>query len=444
MRMPIAFAPRSQTPQMDDGAASKISFRVALLASAVWLAHIAALRADDWPQWRGPNRDGVSFESGWIAQWPDSGPKILWKIDVGKGCASLAVADGLVYTMGNITEAGVQKDVVWCLNADTGAAVWKFAYAEALDPGGFPGGPCVTPCIHRGHVYTVGRKGRASCLDARTGAVLWETEPDDRFDKPYQDDFHYGGLGSSPFVDGDLLITGTRALNKDSGQLVWQLKPEDNCRWASPVLYRRNEKKYVLFFNRFGLASVDIRDGTRVWSFPLKSHSMAAAADPVVYGEQILFATTPIRRRKDPASALLRIDDSGPQIVWQNTGLMSGFQERVVWQDHVYGCDGETPADPGLKCVDLKTGEVMWSHKDFDWGQLIVSDGKLIVLRSGLLSIVEASAKQFHILAQARVVDADQDAANVSPAFSGGRIYCRASNGELACVDVTARALNSR
>lgn len=117
---------------------------------------------------------------------------------------------------------------------------------------------------------------------------------------------------------------------------------------------------------------------------------------------------------------------------------MSGFQERVIWQDHVYGCDGETPTNRGLKCVDLKTGEINWSEKDFDWGQLIVSDGKLIILRRGDLSIVEASPRQFHLLARANVMDVDQDVAAVSPALSGGRIYCRASDGELVCLEVAA------
>lgn len=194
---------------------SNIFIGATLPALAVWLVHIEALRADDWPQWRGPNRDGVSSETRWAAQWPDSGPKVLWKADVGKGCSSLAVANGLVYTMGNITEGETERDVVWCLNADTGAVVWKVAYPQPLDPGGFPGGPCVTPCVHGKRVYTVRRTGRASCFDARTGEIIWKTEPNDQFDKPYQDDFHYGGLGSSPIVDGDLLVTGTRALNKD-------------------------------------------------------------------------------------------------------------------------------------------------------------------------------------------------------------------------------------
>jgi outer membrane protein assembly factor BamB len=256
-----------------------------------------------------------------------------------------------------------------------------------------------------------------------------------------------GGMTSSPFVHGELLITGNRALKKDSGALVWDLNPAEACQWASPALYSWDGRESVLCFNTRGLTCVNLADGSKEWNYPLTSDSCSAGADPVLYGDQILLSTRPLRRG-DPATMLLQITEAGPKVAWSRADVVSNFQERVVWKDHVFGCDAHrhTKGDATLKCVSLKTGEVTWSEPNYDWGQLIASDGKLLVIRHGELSIIDANPQKFRLLSRASVVrnvERWAGAANavgttaVAPVLANRRIYCRGATGDLVCLDVT-------
>jgi len=125
--------------------------------------------AVDWPRWRGPDLNGVSPEKGWQTQWPSGGPKQLWKASVGTGFSSFSVSDGRVYTMGNTTNT----DWVFCLEAKTGKVVWGHSYPCPLAANNFEGGPCATPTVADGRVYTFSRKGDLFCLDAAKGTVIW-------------------------------------------------------------------------------------------------------------------------------------------------------------------------------------------------------------------------------------------------------------------------------
>ena len=140
---------------------------------AVFLAAILAAgcgaRASDWPQWRGPNRDGISAEADWSSQWPADGPKPLWRATVGIGCSSVSVVGDRVFTMGNQCVA----DTVWCCDAKTGLPVWKHTYANPLDARNYEGGPGATPTVDGNFVFTLSRTGQLFCLDARTGKPVW-------------------------------------------------------------------------------------------------------------------------------------------------------------------------------------------------------------------------------------------------------------------------------
>lgn len=403
-------------------------------------------QAGDWPQWRGPHRDGVSDETRWVATWPAAGPRILWKAEVGKGCASVAVAHGRLYTMGNIEDGEVSKDVVWCLDAATGAVLWQFSYPQALEPSGYEGGPCVTPCVDGDFVYSLSKRGRAWCFEAATGKVRWDTNPGEVWTAADGGGFN-GGQTSSPLVEGDLLITGARALRKETGALVWELKPEQAASWASPVPYRRGGRATGLFFNTRGLTSVSLGDGSVDWSYPLASDACSAGADPLLYAGGILLCTRPLRRG-DPSTVFLQPAAGAPAVAWSRNDVVSNFQERVVWQDHAYGCDAHrhTKGDATLKCLDLKTGEVAWSEPEYDWGQLIASDGKLLIIRHGDLSIVAATPAAYRLLARTsllRNVQRWPGAENavgttaVAPVLAHGRLYCRGGTGDLVCLDLS-------
>ncbi|MDQ3813610.1 MAG: PQQ-like beta-propeller repeat protein, partial [Armatimonadota bacterium] len=207
--------------------------------------------AVDWPQYRGPNRDGISPEKGSVGDWPDDGPRVLWKTSIGTGFSSIAVSNGRAYTMGNSDD----QDTVYCLDAETGRVLWKHTYPSALAPQSYEGGPNATPTVDGNAVYTFSKHGQLFCLDANSGKVLWS--------KNAQQDFGASppgwGYSCSPLVLGKLVIVefGARgaalvAFNKANGQVAWK-SGNDGVGYSSPVAFTWNDLTCIASFNASGL-----------------------------------------------------------------------------------------------------------------------------------------------------------------------------------------------
>src|SRR5512137_1748508 len=171
----------------------------------------------DWYRWRGPDLNGISTETGWQAEWPAEGPKQLWKASVGTGFASFSVSRGRVYTMGNTNNT----DSTFCLDARTGKVVWHHSYPCPLDPNSFEGGPCATPTVADGRVYTFSRKGDLFCLDAAKGTVIWTKQLNQELGL----EIPRWGCASSALVEGNLVVQNMGsagvALDRKSGKVVW-------------------------------------------------------------------------------------------------------------------------------------------------------------------------------------------------------------------------------
>ena len=182
--------------------------------------------AEDWPNWRGPDHNGISREAGWDANKLKNGPTFLWRKQIGTGFASVAVSDGRVYAMGNTGKQGDksdqdQTDIVWCFNARTGEEVWRHTYPCLLVPKNYEGGPNATPTVEAGRVYTVSKHGHVFCLNAETGAVVWQKH----LTNDYGVEPPKWGFAGSPMIVDDLIVlnAGTYglALRKQDGTLAW-------------------------------------------------------------------------------------------------------------------------------------------------------------------------------------------------------------------------------
>ena len=208
-----ALTPREATVPL---AVMKSSSSLVLLAVSACFFLQSFANAVDWPQWRGINRDGISSEKISPANWGKEGPKQLWKKEVGTGVSSVAVTGGRLYTMGN----NGSMDVVYCLDAATGAEIWKHTYPQSLGDRSFEGGPAGTPTVDGDKVYTLSHEGDLFCLAASTGKVVWKKNlPRDL--NGFRQKFGYAG---SPLVDGNLVIVdsggqgaSTVALDKATG-----------------------------------------------------------------------------------------------------------------------------------------------------------------------------------------------------------------------------------
>ena len=162
--------------------------------------------AEDWPQWRGPGRDGISNEKEWLASWPSTGPKKLWESNIGIGYSSVSVGKGHLYTMGNVAEV----DHVYCFDAETGKTVWKHEYpCSSKDPNGYPGTRC-TPTLDGDRVYTVSRQGNFFCLDTSSGAVKWSKD----FKTDFEAKVPQWGFSGSPLLEKDWVLAEKDLVNE--------------------------------------------------------------------------------------------------------------------------------------------------------------------------------------------------------------------------------------
>jgi outer membrane protein assembly factor BamB len=396
-----------------------------LVLLALFLCASPTLQASDWPQWRGPKRDGISTESGWLAQWPKEGPKQVWKTNVGTGCASVVVAGGRVYAIGNKSDT----DTVSCLDTATGKEVWHFSYPAPLDPNMYEGGPNTTPTVDGSFVYTVGRKGQLFCLSAEKGEVVWS--------KDYQRDFGaqapQWGYSGTPLIVGNLLIADVGgngasavAFEKTTGKEMWK-QGSDKAGYSSPVVFELGGKQCVAIFNASGLVVREVATGKEVLRHQWKTSYDVNAATPIIQGDRILIASG-----YSKGGALLQMAGGDAKVLWQSKSMRSKFSSPILWKGHLYGFDEST-----LACLDFATGDVKWTQSGLGMGTVLIADGKLIVLsESGELVTADAVPTAFTPISRAKVI---RGRCWVVPVLANGRIYAKNNEGELVCLDVSGK-----
>jgi len=382
----------------------------------------------DWPNYRGPNHDGISSETDWQSQWGDSGPAVLWKGSVGIGFSTFAIANGRAYTMGN-TGGNNSTDIVFCLDAETGKEIWKHSYPCPLEPKSYEGGTLSTPTVDSGRVYTLSKMGDLFCLDAATGKVLWQKQLNKEmgFELPT---WHFA---SSPLIVGDMLIlnmgSAGLALNKKTAYVIWQ-NGKGKCGYATPVPFQMNGQPFLAIMSEVALFVLKEDDGRRMWQFPWKTMYEINAADPVVIGNRML-----ITSGYKHGCALLEVSTTGAKRLWENRAMSMQINCPVVRDGYFYGFDENV-----FKCIKLDDGKEQWQDRSLGKGSLTMSaDGRLIIMSDkGELVIAQADPQKFNVLARAQVLPTSK--CWTSPVLSNGRIYARNANGDIACVDARKRS----
>lgn len=329
-----------------------VGLRFRQLALAVCLAGWATVWAADWPQWRGPARDGTSPETGWSHAWPGGEPRLAWKGEVGKGLSSVAVSGGAAYTLGN--QGGT--NVVWCLDASDGRVRWTYRYPEALMDWQFEGGPCSTPLVEEGRVYAVGRSSVVHCLDAATGKLVWQANLRTLTGlKPGN-----WGLNSSPLRVGARLIlnfgTAGIALDPADGRQLWLTGPDENT-YTSPIPGQWAGRDVLFVAASERLAVVDTADGQIRWSRPF--HVSFKAGDPVRTPGGVFFPSV------ESGGVFVRLPKGGePEVAWTQAGLGAITGTPVLVGRHLYGVLGSNNGKGALTCLEPETGKVSWSRSE--------------------------------------------------------------------------------
>ena len=391
---------------------------IALLTAAFLVVGASVAQAADWPNWRGPDHNGVSRETDWYEKWPSRGPKRLWKASVGTGFAAVSVANGRVFTMGNRSA----RDQIIALDEATGDELWKHTYSEPLTPNLYDGGPNATPTVDGDYVYTLSKTGKAYCFEAATGDVVWTKD----LKRLYNAQVPSWGFASSPLIQGERVVynVGTRgvALKKDTGRLAWKTG-SGTAGYATAVPYDHNGKDAVVMFAGDSAYGVDLANGKQLWKKSFRTSASVNAADPVLYDDKI-FLTSNSRDGE-----LIELRGTSTRSKWKNRSMRIHFNAGVVVGDYLYGADGRIERGKTVRCINMKTGETEWTKSSMPCSSITAADDKLIILtRDGNLYIAEASPSQFKQLAKSRVITGT---CWTAPVLANRSLYVRNSSGTL-------------
>lgn len=390
--------------------------------------------AGDWPQFLGPNRDGVSEEKGLIKEWGESGPPKLWQRDVGEGFSGVAVAGERAILFHRLRNDAI----IECLNVRDGRTLWKTSYETDYSDGFNKGdGPRATPTIAGNRVVVLGAEGMLVCLDLEKGTKLWQ--------RNLQMDYGAGpgffGIGTSPVVDQERVLVnvggkraGIVAFALEDGKELWKAT-DDAASYASPVVRTIAGRRLAVFFTRNGVALLDPADGkvnyTKRWR--ARYEASVNAATPLVIGDLAFFSTT-----YETGALLLKLGKGEPEEVWSNDESMSNHYNTAIHHDgFLYGFHGRQEATPSFRCIELKTGKVRWEEKKFGCGSLVLADGKLFLLTErGELILALPDPDRYVELARAPVFAARPCRAQI--ALSNGRLFAR-DERHLVCFDVKGK-----
>ncbi|MCX6900762.1 MAG: PQQ-like beta-propeller repeat protein [Verrucomicrobia bacterium] len=399
-----------------------------------WAVCGNATWADDWPCFMGPTHDGVSAETNLVTSWTESGPPLVWKMDVGASYSAPSVVKNALFLFHRLRN----EEVLECLDTATGARRWKAAYpTDYVDRYGYNGGPRCTPLVAGDQVFTFGAAGKFCCFNAKTGAVVWQRNLNEDLAVPQ----NFFGVGSSPLLEGKLLIVNTGgpngagvvALDRDTGKAVWRATDE-GASYASPMCATIGSQRFAFVFGRGGLVALDPADGKLFWRFPFRSklHESVNAASPVIAGDRVFVSAS-----YHTGGALLRVRKDGYDTVWRDEVMSNHWATSILRDGYLYGFNGRHEEGTTLRCVELATGKLMWEQAKLTRCSMIRADGRFIILTEwGRLMLARLTPQGCEIISTAQVLD-PQRHSYIAPVLAGGFLYVR-NEIQLRCFDIRA------
>lgn len=339
---------------------------------------------DDWPQWRGVNRDGKSAETGLLRSWPEGGPRLAWRTSgAGEGYSSFAVAGGKLYTLG----ARGGTEYVMAFDEGTGRKLWEVAHGDRFsnDRGDGPRG---TPTIDGAQMYAFGASGDLAAMDAATGKVIWKINVLERFGGRNIT----WGLSESPLVLRDRVIVNAGgpgasivAVNKKDGSVLWRSQG-DQAGYSSAILHEIGGTPQAIVFTGQRALGVDTRDGRLLWSYDRVSNRTANIATPIARGNHVFLSSD-----YGTGAALLELRPNGKAIdareVYFTREMRNHHASSVLVGDYLYGFSSAI-----LTAMKFDTGEVAWRDRSVGKGSVIFADDRLYLFsENGVVGLAEAN-----------------------------------------------------
>ncbi len=356
---------------------------------ALWMLATAALgESSDWPQWGGPNRDFKPNVTGLAEVWPEEGPPVVWKRQLGEGFSAIAAAEGTLYTM---YRRGAEE-VVIALDAGNGGTKWEsaavaeFSEAYSMENGE---GPHATPLVVGGRLFAVGSTGQFRALDRETGRLLWSHDLMADFDGTVRPN----GYASSPVAYGETVILmvggpgqAVMAFDQAEGDVVWRAQDFRNSA-SSPLLIELDGEPQLVVFMYSEIAGLDPASGKLLWSHPHEAEFGLNVSLPVWGADGRLFFSSGY----GGGSRVLELarTDAGTEAreLWAHTRMKIHFGNAVRVGGAVYGSSGQFGPAP-FTAVDVATGKVLWRYRRYARASVVYADGRFILLdENGMLAL---------------------------------------------------------
>jgi outer membrane protein assembly factor BamB len=421
------------------------------------------VKGSDWPGFLGPTGDSVSPEKGVIAPWPEGGPRVVWQKQTGVGYSVPSVSRGRLYLFDRVGNRARLN----CWNSETAEPLWTFEYPTAYrDFYGYDGGPRCCPVVDGDRVYLYGAEGMLHCVRAADGKLVWRVNTKQRFGVVQ----NFFGVGSTPVVEGDLLLvhvggspegsgdfpspdqkgngTGLVAFEKYTGKVRYHVTDE-LASYASPVLATVGGRRWCFLFARGGLVRLDPATGKVDFRHPWRSPMLESvnAGNPVVVGNRVF-----ISECYGPGSALLEIKQGTCKEVWtdadkarRDKSMLCHWSTPIHVDGYLYGCSGRHEWEAELRCIELATGKVMWSKRGLTRTSLLLVDGHFVCLgEDGGLRLLKVNPRKYEELSAVELTDGKAGAQGrpglrspywAAPILSHGLLYIR-GNDRLVCMEL--------
>ena len=401
------------------------------LVFAGWIAAQAPVNVD-WPQWRGPDRTGISRERGLLREWPAAGPSRVWtSSNLGGGYGSIAVVGDRLYVQG----MKGRDSVVSALNRADGKVVWTRILSSAGENDRGPG-PRGTPALDGDRLYVLTEQGNLACLRSQDGSVVWQRN----ILKEFGGQNIYWLLSESPLVDGPNVIVqpggrgaGMAALDKMTGRTVWTTKElSDEAGYASSVVADIQGVRTYMTLTAEAAVGVRASDGKLMWRYGRVANGTANITTPIFFDNKVFYTSA-----YDTGAALLSLAAQGGSVSAKEVYFTRDMQNHhggvVLVDGHLYGFHNAI-----LACLDFATGKTLWRNRSVGKGSVVYADGSLYLLgEDNMMGLAEATPAGYRERGRFQIEDQGLPSW-AHPVVSGGRLYIR-NQGVLSAYDIKAK-----
>ena len=401
--------------------------------------------ASDWPQFRGPNRDGHWQETkGILESFPRAGLKIKWRHPVGGGFSSPVVAQGRAFVLDVELTKPTSRERLHCFDEKTGKVLWVYVYEEHYGEWTFVpergAGPTATPIVEQGQIYTVGANGFVHCLEVKTGKVIWEKNLWQEYE------IEEMGCRPSPLIEGTLLIvfTGAKpgatvlALDKQTGKEVWKALDEHASN-SSPIVITSGGRRQLIVWTDKSLASLDPASGHTYWRELMTTSNNDDVAMPVFWGNRLLVSGLMLELSVDTPAASFR----WPENRAPSKRILSNTSIPQPCGDYIYSC--KSPGD--LVCLEAATGNLVWSTNSITTPKNGASinitpqgGGYFLFTDEGNLIRAELSPSGYREISRSHLIDPTwpfngNKFVYAPPAYANRHVFAR-SEAEVVCASL--------